>query len=180
MLMRFLLALFLSSTAFGQSIPAVNSAISSWPLGAIPVWMKVTVSNSTSNFTVVCAPAISQCGTSPVAKAAATSQSVVLATPAVTFIVDECLIKTATAFAGTTTLTATVGITGSLTSCTSVAYDMNAAVSNTNFGRTTVLPSAISFNGTDAVILALTSTINNMTAISAGSVVVWLKVVFLP
>lgn len=182
--MRLSLVLFFASFAFGQSLPAVNTPIATaWPLGSVPMWVKVTVTSSSTNLTVTCAGPTSLtgiCGTSPVAKAGATTQSVTLFTPAVNFTVGDCLIKTATAFTGTTTLNGTVGITGSLTSCTSVAYDMKAAVSATNFGKPTVFPSAISFNGTDAAILALTSTVDNISSISAGSVVIWLEVVFLP
>jgi hypothetical protein len=182
--MRFLLPFILVAYVFGQTTPAVNTPIATtWPLGSVPMWVKITVTNSTTNLTVVCAGPASFtgiCGTTPVAKAAATTQSVTLATPAVNFAVDECIIKTATAFTGTTTLTATVGKTGSLTSCTSVVYDMKAAVSTTNFGQTTAISTSISFNGTDAMILALASTIDNISSISAGSVVVWIKLVFLP
>lgn len=182
--MRFLLPFILALSAFGQSLPAVNTPIATaFPLGSVPMWVKVTVTNSTTNFTVTCAGPASFtaiCGTSPVAKAGAVTQSVTLFTPAVNFVVDNCVVKTATAFTGTTTLTSTLGITGTLTGCVSVAYDMKAAVSVTNRAIPTVVPSVASFNGTDAVILALTSTIDNISSISAGSVVIWVKVVFLP
>lgn len=182
--MKLAIVLFCASFAFGQKTPAVNAPIATyWPVGAVPIWVKITVTNSTTNFTVTCAGPVSFtgiCGTTPIAKAAATTQSVTLATPAVNFAVDECIIKTATAFTGTTTLTATVGKTGSLTSCTSVVYDMKAAVSTTNFGQTTAISTSISFNGTDAMLLALTSTIDNISSISAGSVVIWLKLELLP
>lgn len=178
--MRLAFACLFASVAFGQSVPAVNTPVSSWPLGAVPVWVKITVTNSTTNFTVTCAPALSQCGTSPVAKAAAITQSVTLITPAVNFVVDNCVVKSATAFTGTTTLTATLGITGSLTGCVSVAYDLKAAVAVGNRAIPTVVTSIASFNGTDAVILALTSTIDNISSVGAGSVVVWVKMVFLP
>lgn len=182
--MKFLLPFLLAVVSFGQSTPPVNQPIStSWPLGSVPIWVKVTVTNSSTNFTVTCAGPVSFtgiCGTSPVAKAGAVTQSVTLFTPATNFVIDNCIIKSATAFTGTTTLTATLGITGSLTGCVSAAYDLMAAVATANRGIPTVVPSVASFNGTDAVILALTSTIQNISSISAGSVVIWVKVVFLP
>ena len=183
--MKTLLALLLSIVACGQSVPAVNSPIATtFPLGSIPAWVKATVTNNGANFTVTCAGPSSftaVCGTSPVAKSAATTQSVTLFTPATNFVIDNCIIKTATAFTGMqATLTATLGITGSLTGCVSVAYDLMAAVAVGNRGLPTVATSIASFNGTDAVILALTSTVMNISTVSAGSVVIWLKVVFLP
>ncbi len=183
--MRFILAFLLSIAAFGQVVPPVNTDIvKTFPLSAVPVWVKVTVTNSSTNFTVTCAGPASFtaiCGTSPVAKSAATTQSVTLFTPATNFVIDNCIVKTATAFTGMqATLTGTVGITGSLTGCVSVAYDLMAAVAVGNRGLPTVATSIASFNGTDAVILALTSTVMNISTVSAGSVVIWLKVVFLP
>jgi hypothetical protein len=180
--MKPILALLFASIAFGQSVPAVNTPIAtSWPLGAVPMWVKVVVGNSSANLTVTCTgPASLVCGTSPVAKAAATTQSVVLATPGASFVLDNCVIKTGTAFVGPTTLTATVGITGTLTGCVSVAYNMKAAVSVTNFGLPTIATSAVSTNGTDSVILALTTTVDNVTTISAGGVTIWLRLVLLP
>lgn len=178
--MRLAVALFFAALTFGQVVPAVNTPVSSWPLGAVPVWIKVVVANSGSNLTVTCTPAIATCGTSPVAKAGAVTQSVALMTPAVSFVLDGCVAKTGTAFTGTTALTSTVGITGTLTGCVSVAYDMKAAVSVTNFGLPTLVTNATSFNGTDSVLLALTSTIDNVSSISAGSITVWLRLVLLP
>jgi len=180
--MRLILALLFASFAFGQSVPAVNTPIATtWPLGSVPMWVKVVVANSSTNLTVTCTgPASFVCETSPVAKAAATTQSVTLTTPGVSFVLDNCVIKSGTAFVGPTTLTATVGITGALTGCVSVAYNMKAAVSATNFGLPTLVTSAVSTNGTDAIILALTTTVDNVTTISAGSVTVWLKLVLLP
>lgn len=183
-MLKSLIALFFASFTFGQSMPAVNTPIATtWPLGAVPMWVKVVVANSSGNLTITCtgpASFTAVCGTSPVTKAAATTQSVVLANLGAAFVLDGCVVKTTTAFVGPTTLTATVGITGTLTGCVSVAYDMKAAVSATNFGLPTLVTSATSFNGSDAIILALTTTIDNVSTISAGSVTVWLRVTLLP
>lgn len=182
--MRFLLPFILALSTFGQNLPAVNTSIANtWPLGSVPMWVKVVVTNSSTNLTVVCTGPVSftaVCGTSPIAKAAATTQSVTLATPGASFVLDNCIVKSGTAFVGPTTLTGTVGITGALTGCVSVAYNMEAAVSVTNFGLPTVATTTTSFNGTDAIILALTTTIQNVSTISAGSVTIWLRITLLP
>ena len=160
---RIVLGLLFLGLAVGQ-----NSTVHFVPMspGGVPQWASYTVANSGSNFLITKPDGT----TSTVAKAAATTQSVSLFTLPAGAVVQQCVIKSGTAFTGTTTLTATVGITGSLTGCVSVAYDMKAAVSVTNFGLPTVLVGLASFNGTDAVILALTSTIDNLSSISAGSV----------
>lgn len=140
------------------------------------IWQKYVVANSGVNFLITRPDGT----TATVAKAAGTSQSVTLLTPAVNFKVTDCVIKSGTAFSGTTTLTATVGITGTLTGCISSAYDLKATVSNTNFAIPTLVTNAASVNGTDAVILALTSTVDNISAISVGSVTVWVRIEYLP
>lgn len=156
--------------------PAVNTPLSTWPLGAVPAWQKWNIANSGANF-LITAPDGS---TSTVAKAAATTQSISLLVPGVKFVLANAAMKTATAFAGVTGLTATVGITGSLTGLLSVAYNLKTAVSATNFQIPTVIPAATSFNGTDAILLALTSAIENLSAINAGSVDVWVEIAYLP
>lgn len=175
--MKFITVFFLLIvSSFAQVVPAVNSALTAWPLGAVPVWQKWIIANSGANFLITKPDGT----TTTVAKAAAVTQSVSLLTPGVTFKLTDCVIKSGTAFTGTTTLTATVGITGTLTGCVSVAYDMKAAVSSTNFGIPTIATSAMSTNGTDALILALTSTIDNLSSVSAGSVTVWVRLEYLP
>lgn len=136
---------------------------------------KWVIANSGANFLITNPDGT----TSTVAKAAAVTQSVtVFALPAQS-VLGTCIVKPGTAFTGTTTLTATLGVTGTLTACVSTPFDLQAAVSNTNF--TAVLPATpvVSFAGTN-VLLALTSTINNLSSISAGSVTVWLVWYTLP
>lgn len=181
--MKLILALIFGSLGFSQSVPAVNTPMSAFPLGNIPTWGKVVVANSSGNFTVTCTGAaafVAACGTSPVAKAGATTQTVTLVTPGVAFVLDNCIVKSGTAFTGTTTLTGTIGVTGSLTGCVSVAYDLMAAVAAGNRGIPTIVPTTTSFNGTDAITLALISTIQNISSVSAGSVTIWLKIAYLP
>lgn len=126
---------------------------------------KWTVANSGANLGVM-----NQAGsitTTP--KAAATTQSLtIFALPAKAMMLS-CVVKTTTAFTGTTTLVATLGITGTLTACVSTPFDLKAAVSNTNFAVTLPATPIVSYAGTN-LILALTSTVDNISAISAGSV----------
>lgn len=158
------------------SVPSVNSSLSSWPLGAVSVWQKWTVANSSTNLLITNPDG----STNTVAKAAATTQSVTLLTPGVNFIALNAAIKSGTAFTGTSALVGTIGKTGALTGLVSVAYDLKAAVAVTNFGIPTLVPACASFNGTDAIILALTSTIDNISSISAGSVSIWVLLAYLP
>jgi len=143
--------------------------------GASAQAAKWTVANSTTNLQVTQPTG----ATSLVAKAAAVTQSVTLFALPAKALVLSCVIKSTTAFAGTTTLTATLGITGTLTACVSAPFDLKAAVTNTNFS--VALPAApiVSYAGTN-LILALTSTIDNITAISSGAVDVTITWIVLP
>jgi hypothetical protein len=157
-----LLSVLVLGAAHGQQMHFVPMAP-----GAVPTLAKWTVANSGANFLITNPDAT----TSTVAKAAALTQSVtVFALPA-NSIVLACYIKTSTAFAGTTTLTGTLGITGTLTACISTPYDLNAAVSNTNNAAVSLAVPVISVAGTN-LILALTGTVSNLSSISAGSVTV--------
>lgn len=138
-----------------------------------PVWQKITVTNSSTNLTVTCVPATVNCGTATVAKAAATTQSVTLYTlPANGYIVGCPQVKTTTAFVGPTTLASTVGVTGALTFFFSVPFDMKAAVTATNFAPVAniCIGQGSNTRASTAVILALTTTIDNVSTISAGVV----------
>ncbi len=144
-----------------------------------PTWQRINVASSSSNFAVTCVPATANCGTASVAKAAALTQSVVLyALPANAFV-DACVVKSTTAFAGTTTLTATLGVTGALTGCVSTPFDLNAAVSNTNLSSIVLTAPVLSVAGTN-LILALTGTVSNLSSITSGSVSIWVKLSVLP
>ena len=126
---------------------------------------KWAVANSSTNLTIT-----NQAGTVvTTAKAAALTQSLTIFALPVKAMVLSCVIKTTTAFTGTATLTATLGITGTLTACISTPFDLKAAVSNTNFSVALPTTPIVSYAGTN-LILALTSTIDNITSISAGAV----------
>jgi hypothetical protein len=124
---------------------------------------KWAVANSSTNLTVT-----NQAGTVvTTAKAAAVTQSLTIFALPVKAMVLSCVIKTTTAFTGTTTLTATLGITGTLTACVSTPFDLQAAVSNTNYSVALPAP-IVTYAGTN-LILALTSTVQNISSISAGA-----------
>ena len=165
-----LLLVFVAITN-GQNTPAVNVLLSSTP---IVFSSKYSVANSSTNF-LITTPSGS---TSTVAKAGATTQSVtVFALPAKAMVLS-CVVKSTTAFTGTTTLVATLGITGTLTACISTPFDLMAAVSNTNFSVALPAP-IVSYAGTN-LILALTSTVQNISSISAGAVDVTITWQILP
>lgn len=126
---------------------------------------KWSIANSSTNLTIT-----NQAGmVVTTAKAAAVTQSLTIFALPVKALVLSCIIKSTTAFTGTTTLVATLGITGTLTACVSTPYDLKAAVSNTNFSVALPTTPIVSYAGTN-LILALTSTIDNVSSISAGVV----------
>jgi len=172
LMIRCLLLLFVA----GAAIQA-QSTLHYLPLspGGVPQIAKWTVENSGSNLLITKPDGT----TTTVAKAGATTQSVtVFALPANATVLS-CTVKTGTAFTGTTTLTATLGITGTLTACVATPFDMKAAVSTSNFSVALPTTPIVSFAGTN-LILALTSTIDNLSSISAGSITVWITWMVLP
>jgi len=156
-----ILLLVSTLSVFGQ-----NATIHYVPTnpGAVVQSAKWSIANSSTNLTIT-----NQAGTVvTTAKAAATTQSLtIFALPAKAMVLS-CVVKSTTAFTGTTTLTATLGITGTLTACISTPFDLMAAVSNTNFSVALPAP-IVSYAGTN-LILALTSTVQNISSISAGAV----------
>ncbi len=149
------------------ALQAQTSIIHYFPTnpGASVQSAKWTVANSTTNLQITQPTG----ATSLVAKAAAVTQSVTLFALPAKALVLSCVVKSTTAFTGTTTLVATVGITGTLTACVSTPFDLKAAVSATTFSVALPTTPIVSYAGTN-LILALTSTIDNITSISAGVV----------
>lgn len=149
-----------------------------------PVWQKITVANSGSNFTVTCVPTTTNCGTATVAKAGATAQSVVLyALPANGYIASCPQIKSTTAFTGTfVTLTGTLGTTQSGTFYTSSLYDLMGAVSATNFAPATGLCVGLGSTTRSATNLTLNliSTVANISGATAGVVEIQFLVSVMP
>lgn len=142
-----------------------------------PVWIKCTITNSSTNLVV----SGTGCTAATIAKAAALTQSIPLFQLPAGGYVHSFRIKSATAFAGTTTLLAGLGTasTPNLFLVSAVTgYDLNAAVTNTNL--TLALPLVVGSDTAAAVnvVALLTSTVSNISSISAGSVdvsVLWSK-----
>lgn len=167
----------ISTLLIAGSLLAQTAVVRLTPMAPGPVLQvgKWTVANSTTNFLITNPDGT----TNTVAKAAALTQSVtVFALPANTVVVG-CIMKTGTAFAGTTTLTGTLGVTGTLTACVSTPYDLNATVTATNLTAATLTVPVVTIAGTNAL-LALTATVSNISAISTGSVSIWITSYTLP
>lgn len=149
-----------------------------------PVWQKITVANSGSNFTVTCVPTTTNCGSATIAKAAATTQSVVVyALPANGYIASCPQIKSTTAFTGTfVTLTGTLGTTQSGTFYTSSLYDLMGAVSATNFAPATGLCVGLGSTTRSATNLTLNliSTVANVSGATAGVVEIQFLITVMP
>jgi len=113
--------------------------------------------------------------------AAATSKTILLHTLAAAGDISDVVIKASTVFAGTTTLTADVTVSGNnvITS-----HDLKAAVSGTNFAAVYRDDSPYlkvwDFGSTTAINLVVTSTGANLDQLTQGSVDVWLKIASLP
>ena len=158
-------------------LPAANAQkmLSYFPSnpGPVPMWIKCTVTNSSTNLVV----SGTGCTAATIAKAGALTQAVPLFPLLANGFVHNYTLKTSTAFAGTTTLLGGLGTTGTpnmfLVSAVT-GYNMKAAVSATNLS--TALPL---LNGSDTasatnVVLQLTSTVDNLTLISAGILDCWI------
>lgn len=136
-----------------------------------PTWIKCAITSSSTNLVV----SGNGCIASTTAKAAALTQNIVLFQLPANGHVSQYRLKTSTAYAGTTTLTAGLGTASStdfyLVSAT--GYNLKTAVSATNL--TTAAPIATGSDTASAVnvVVSLTSTIDNISSISAGAVNVW-------
>ncbi len=154
----------------------------SWTLSiptAIPQWIKCTVTNSSTNLVV----SGTGCTTATIAKAVGLTQSIPLFALSANGYVHNYRVKTSTAFAGTTTLLAGVGTTGTpnmfLVSA-STGYNLNAAVAVGNLSTSLPLVGGSDTVSATSVVLALTSTIDTLDAISQGAVDVWILWSVLP
>lgn len=138
----------------------------------VPFWLKFNIRVSGVNFIITAPDGVE----TTVARAAALTQVVNFFTlPTRVFLHAYCE-KTAVAFVGVATLTNTIGITGTPTWISGGApFDMKAAVSQTNFSAAAVGLGADTFDETFATV-ALTSTVQNLSALSIGSLDLWLQV----
>ncbi len=140
--------------------------------GAAPMWIKCTVTNDSTNLVVSGAG----CTAATIAKTAGLTQAIPLFPLLANGFVHNYVLKTSTAFAGTTTLLAGVGTTGTpnmyLVSAVT-GYNMNAAVSATNLSTALPLVGGSDTASATNAVLQLTSTVDLLTSISAGVVDVW-------
>lgn len=141
--------------------------------GAVPQWIKCTVTNSSTNLVV----SGTGCTAATIAKAAALTQTIPLFTLLANGFVSNYVLKTSTAFAGTTTLLAGLGTTGTpnlfLVSAVT-GYNLNAAVAVGNLS--TLPPLAVGSDTASATnaVLQLTSTVSNISSVSAGALDIWI------
>lgn len=140
--------------------------------GPVPQWIKCTVTNSTTNLVV----SGTGCTAATIAKAGALTQTIPLFVLRANGFVHNYTLKTSTAFAGTTTLLAGLGTTGTpnlfLVSAVT-GYSLNAAVSATNLSTSLPLVGGSDTASASNVVLQLTSTVQNISSISAGVIDVW-------
>jgi len=151
----------------------------------IPVWKKYSV--------VAIADTVNGCanangcwqvnGALGANKAAGLTQSIVLFSKPARGFVDGVRIKTAVAFTGTTSATATIGTATDDNFYTTALYNLKTAVSATNFSPADGIVQG--FGGTTAaaedVVLAIITTVENIDQIADGSAVdVWVKSAVLP
>jgi hypothetical protein len=147
--------------------------------GAVPQWIKCTVTDNSTNLVV----SGTGCTAATIAKAAGLTQSIPLFALLANGYVDAFRIKSSTAFAGPTTLLAGLGTTASpnlyLVSAVT-GYNLKAAVSATNISTSLSLVGGSDTTAATSVVLSLTTTIDNVTTISAGVVDVWVRWSVLP
>lgn len=134
-------------------------------------WTKCTVTSSGSNLVV----SGSGCAAGSTAKASALTQSIILFPLPALGYVQKYRIKTSTAFAGTTTLTAGLGTTaqGGFFLLSATGFNLNAAVTNTNMSTAMPLVAGSDTAVATNVVLSLTSTVSNISSVSDGVVDVW-------
>jgi len=140
--------------------------------GALPAWIKCTVTNSSTNLVV----SGTGCTAASIAKDAALTQTIPLFPLLANGFVHNYVIKTSTAFAGTTTLLAGIGTTGTpnlfLVSAVT-GYNLNAAVAVGNLSTALPLVAGSDTASATNLVLQLTSTVQNVSSISAGIVEIW-------
>lgn len=170
------LALLLASALFGQAATVHYSPGSP---GAVPQWIKCTVTNNSTNLVV----SGTGCTAATIAKAAGLTQSIPLFALSANGYVISYRIKSATAFVGPTTLLAGLGTTANpnlfLVSAVT-GYNLKAAVSATNLTTALQLVQGSDTASATSAVLLLTSTVDNLTTISAGVVDVYVLWSVLP
>jgi len=105
------------------------------------------------------------------------TQDVTLFTLPAKGYVEQIRIKTGTAFAGTTTATAKLGTSASDTFFLSTAYNLKTAVSATNFAPATGILAGYGSTTTASIafVVLITTTVENISSLTTGSVDVLVK-----
>jgi len=167
--MRLLLALLLPFVLCAQQSTLHRNAANP---GAVPQWIKCTVTNNSTNLVV----SGTGCTAATIAKAGGLTQTIPLFPLLANGYVHNYVLKTSTAFAGTTSLLGGLGTTGTpnlfLISAVT-GYNMKTAVSATNLSTALPLVGGSDTASASNVVLQLTSTIDNLTAISVGAIDIW-------
>ncbi len=158
-----------AASCLAQYTPAVNTPAGS----AVPIWTKCTVTNNSTNLVV----SGTGCTAATIAKAGGLTQTIPLFPLLANGFVHNYVVKTSTAFAGTTTLLGGIGTTGTpnmfLVSAVT-GYNMNAAVSATNLSTALPLVAGSDTASATNVVLQLTSTVDLLSSISSGALDVWI------
>lgn len=164
-----------------MAIPALSQLPTASPNAGGAVWRKYTVATKAS-----CAstnPCWTVNGVEGADLAAGLTQDVTVFQLAANGTVEGVRLKTAVAFAGTTTLTGTLGTATNNLFFLTATYDLKAAVSATNFTPATGYAANLGSTTAAAVnvVLGVTSTVNNINLLTAAkSVDVWVRVAGLP
>jgi drug/metabolite transporter (DMT)-like permease len=158
--MRFIIALLLSVTAFGQSYT--------------PSWQKwnVAVDSVGLNF-VITAPDGTQ---STVALAAGLTQDIVLGAVPTDYYIVASRIKSNVKFSGAATVEAYLGVTGDDMFYLATGVNLLAPVTPTHFAPSTTTGDGVGNTttlGTNLVLL-ITTTGSNINALTAGAVNIWI------
>ena len=144
--------------------------------GNVEIWchFNVKVDHANGNF-IITDPSGDQ---TTVALAAGLTQDLTLCALPANGYVAGVRVKSVVAVTGVTTATLKLGITGTDNLFLSSAYDLAAAVSATNFAPVTTAGNTIGNNSVAAtnLVALVTTTVDNITAMTAGEFDIWFKV----
>jgi hypothetical protein len=126
---------------------------------ANPVWVKYTI-----GFAAL--------------QAAGTTNAVAIFTLPIKGYIQRVVMNLTTPFVGTTTLTGSIGIAGTVTKYVAVSNLMASA--NTTYVDGITTPLFESISATTAININAISTVQNLSALSAGSVDIWFLISTLP
>jgi hypothetical protein len=161
-MLKCLLLALSAALMWGQNTPAVNTPISSWPAGAIPVWTKYSVAKTAGNWLVN--------GANSQAATATTTQAINIFTIPANGYIHAFRIKTTTACAGVTLLAvSSVGVTGAATLFNStLAYDLKAAVSATNISLPLLAAQGSNTAASTTFTVTVDATAQNISSVTDG------------